>query len=88
MSTAPPPEPPYSSGIADAEPAEIGDPRVHLLVVRLAAVVGERVALLARAALAPGEVADRLDERALLVGQVLDGHVSPGWFTERAFDDG
>ncbi len=46
--------------------------RVQLLVVGLAPVVGERVALLARAALALGEVADRLDERALLVGQGLD----------------
>ena len=54
----------------DAEPAELGDLRVDLRVVGLASVVGERVALLARAALALGEVADRLDERALLVGQV------------------
>ena len=73
-STAPPPEPPYSSGIAHAEPAELRDPLVELLVVGLAPVVGERVALLAGAALAVGEVADRLDERPLLVGQGLKRH--------------
>ena len=37
--------------------------------MRLVAVVGQRLALLARTALAPGEVADRLDEGVLLVGQ-------------------
>jgi len=45
--------------------------------VRLASVVGERVALLSGAALAAGEVPDGLDERVLLVAQGLDGHGSP-----------
>ena len=59
--------PPYASGIAP-EPPQLGDLCVDLGVVRLGPVVGERVALLARPAFALGEVADRLDERALLVG--------------------
>src|SRR5205807_8487468 len=37
-------------------------------------MVGERLALLARAALASGEVTDRLDERPLLVGQCVAAH--------------
>ena len=61
-------------GDRDPEPPELGDPRVQLRVVRLLSVVGERVTLLTGAALAAGEVADRLDKRALLVGQGLDGH--------------
>ena len=56
-------------GDRDAEPAELGDLLVELLVVLLGALVRERVALLARPALARGEVADRLDEGLLLVGQ-------------------
>ena len=69
-STEPPPVPPYSSGIAAPSQPSVGDLRVDLRVMGLAPVFGERVALFARAALALGEVADRLDERALLVGQV------------------
>ncbi len=60
---------------ADAEPPQLRDSLVELRVVRLAAVVGERVALLMGAAFAPGEVADRVDERTLLVGEGLDAHV-------------
>ena len=67
-STELPPVPPYASGIAAPSHPEFGDLRVDLGVVWLGSVVGERVALLARPALTLGEVADRLDERALLVG--------------------
>ena len=56
------------------EPAQLGDLRVELGVVGLAAVVGECLALLAGAALAGGEVADRLGEGALLVGEGEKAH--------------
>ena len=61
-------------GDRDPEPAELGDLLVDLLVVGLAAVVGQRVALLAGPALALGEVADRRQEVALLVGQGVGAH--------------
>ncbi len=54
----------------DAEPAELGELRVDLGRVELGVAVGEALALLGRAALAAAEVADRLGEVALLVGEV------------------
>ena len=65
----PPPGAAVLLGDGDAEPAELGDLRVEVDVVRLLAAVGQRVALLARAALARREVADRLDEGLLLGGE-------------------
>jgi uncharacterized protein (DUF2236 family) len=44
--------------------------------------VGQGIALLACAALAPGEVADRLHKRTLLVGQVLNAHADETTFQE------
>ena len=46
----------------------------EILVVRVLAGAGQPVALLARAALARAEVADRLDERAALVGELHGRH--------------
>ena len=65
----------------DAEPAELGHLLVEVLVVRVPAVVGQRVALLARAALALAEVAHGGDEVLLLVGQIDHGAPSMvRWF--------
>ena len=74
MSTAPPPEPPYSSGIATPSQPSSAIRSYSSWLWGSRAALGQRVALLARPALAAGEVADRLDERALLVGQ---GRASP-----------
>src|SRR5699024_2041067 len=56
-------------GQADAQPSELGHLGVQLLVVRLLTACGQLVPLLLRAALAAAELADRVDEVALLVGQ-------------------
>src|SRR5205085_11316301 len=61
-------------GDRHSQPAELRDSLVHVLIVRLASVLGERVALLPGPAFALGEVADRLDERTLFVGERLDRH--------------
>ena len=68
-STMPPPEPPYSSSMPDSQPAELGQLLVELLVVELLVVVRRLLALLLRSELALDEVADRLLEVALLVGE-------------------
>ncbi len=64
-----PPEPPYSSGIVTPSQPSSAIWLVDLEVVVLAVAVGEPLALVLRAALALAEVADRVDEVALLVGQ-------------------
>src|SRR5204862_7067763 len=56
-------------GDRDAEPAELGHLRIDLRRMRLRVAGGEALALLAGAALAGAEVADRGDEVALLVGE-------------------
>jgi hypothetical protein len=61
-------------GDGDAEPTQLGDLGVEVDVVRLLAAVGQRVALLAGAALAGREVADRGDE-CLLLGREGDWHL-------------
>src|SRR5690606_8917617 len=53
----------------DAEPAELGELLVDLLVVELEVAVGQLLALLGGPGFALGEVADRLAEVDLLVGQ-------------------
>ena len=53
----------------DAQPAELGQLLVDLLVVELLVVVGGLLALLLRSELALDEVADRGLEVALLVGE-------------------
>ena len=68
----PPPVPPYSSGTEAPEVAELAELRGDVVVVKLGVVVGQPLALLGRARLALGEVADRLDEVVLLVGQAAD----------------
>jgi hypothetical protein len=50
-------------------PTQLGELPVDLGAVHLLAAVGEPVALLARPAFAPREVADRVAERELLVAQ-------------------
>ena len=69
MSTAPPPAPPYSSGIeTPSQPSSaIRSYSSWLWGSRPWSVSASRCSR--RPALAPGEVADRLHERALLVGQ-------------------
>ena len=67
-STIPPPDPPNSSGIATPSQPSSATLAYSSGIVRMAPVRGQRVALLARAALALAEVADRVDEVLLLLG--------------------
>ena len=66
----------------DAQPAELGQLLVELLVVELLVVVGGLLALLLRSELALDEVTDRGLEVALLVREadgleLRRGHLSP-----------
>ncbi len=56
-------------GDRDAEPAQLGHHLVDLGAVALAIGVGEALALVAGAALAVAEIADRIDEVVLLVAE-------------------
>ena len=74
----------------DAEPAELGHLGVELLVVRVAAALGEGVTLLARPALATAEVAQRGGELVLLRCQrqghramVASGSHTRSWWRHR-----
>ena len=65
-----PPEPPYSSGDLEPGPSQFAHPARHVVAVRVLA--------LHRPLRPAGEIANRLDERALLVGEAVIGRRRSG----------